>query len=73
LPYGRRRAGRPRPSGGGLLDCLLWRLSRFVWTRLAGLWPACLSIGELELKFVLHHGSYIVQSIAGHRELLALR
>jgi hypothetical protein len=44
-----------------------------VWTRLAGLWPACLSIGELELKFVLHHGSYIVQSIAGHRELLALR
>jgi hypothetical protein len=31
---------------------------------------ACLSIGGLELKFVLHHGEYIVQSIAGHRELL---
>jgi hypothetical protein len=31
---------------------------------------ACLSIGGLELKFVLHHGSYIVQSIAGHQELL---
>jgi Protein of unknown function (DUF2652) len=28
------------------------------------------SIGGLELKFVLHHGDYIVQSIAGHRELL---
>jgi hypothetical protein len=31
---------------------------------------ACVSIGGLELKFVLHHGEYIVQSIAGHRELL---
>jgi hypothetical protein len=31
---------------------------------------ACLSIGSLELKFVLHHGEYIVQSIAGHQELL---
>ena len=27
-------------------------------------------IGGLELKFVLHHGEYIVQSIAGHQELL---
>ena len=31
---------------------------------------ACLSIGGLELKFVLHHGGYIVQSVAGHQELL---
>jgi hypothetical protein len=31
---------------------------------------ACLSIGGLELKFVLHHGKYIVQSVAGHQELL---
>jgi len=31
---------------------------------------ACLSIGGLELKFVLHHGAYIVQSVAGHQELL---
>jgi hypothetical protein len=30
---------------------------------------ACLSIGSLELKFVLHHGDYIVQSVAGHQEL----
>jgi hypothetical protein len=31
---------------------------------------ACTSIGGLELKFVLHHGKYIVQSVAGHQELL---
>ena len=31
---------------------------------------ACLSIGGLELKFVLHHGEYVVQSVAGHQELL---
>ena len=31
---------------------------------------ACLSIGGLELKFVLHHGEYIVQSVAGYQELL---
>ena len=31
---------------------------------------ACLSIGGLELKFVLHHGEYIVQPVAGHQELL---
>lgn len=31
---------------------------------------ACASIGGLELKFVLHHGEYVVQSVAGHRELV---
>ncbi len=31
---------------------------------------ACSSIGGLDLKFVLHHGEYILQSIAGHQELL---
>ena len=31
---------------------------------------ACASIAGLELKFVLHHGEYVVQSIAGHQELL---
>ena len=31
---------------------------------------ACGSIGTLELKFVVHHGPYIAQSIAGHHELL---
>jgi hypothetical protein len=31
---------------------------------------ACSSIHGLDLKFVLHHGDYVVQSIAGHQELL---
>ncbi len=30
---------------------------------------ACLSIGGLELKFVLHHGDYIAQPVAGRQEL----
>lgn len=31
---------------------------------------ACARVGDLDLKFVLHHGSYIAQPIAGHEELL---
>jgi hypothetical protein len=31
---------------------------------------ACSRLHELELKFVLHHGTYVVQSIAGRDELL---
>lgn len=31
---------------------------------------ACHGLGELELKFVLHWGNYVVQSIAGHEEIL---
>jgi hypothetical protein len=31
---------------------------------------ACFSIAGLELKFVLHQGTFILQSIAGHTELL---
>ena len=31
---------------------------------------ACSSIAGLDLKFVLHHGEYVLQSIAGHQELL---
>ncbi len=34
---------------------------------------ACSSIGGLDLKFVLHHGEYIIQSVAGHQELLGPR
>jgi hypothetical protein len=30
----------------------------------------CTSLGGLDLKFVLHHGGYVAQSIAGHSELL---
>jgi len=31
---------------------------------------ACRSISGLELKFVVHHGEFVVQSVAGHVELL---
>jgi len=31
---------------------------------------ACRLIGTLELKFVLHHGEFVVQSVAGRQELL---
>lgn len=31
---------------------------------------ACARVGELDLKFVLHHGTYVAQPIAGHLELL---
>lgn len=31
---------------------------------------ACSSIAGLELKFVLHYGDYVLQSIGGHQELL---
>lgn len=31
---------------------------------------ACGSIDGLDLKFVLHHGNYVVQPVAGHPELL---
>ncbi len=31
---------------------------------------ACSSVGGLELKFVIHHGDYVVQSIAGRQRVL---
>ena len=31
---------------------------------------ACSSVARLDLKFVIHHGTYVVQTIAGHAELL---
>lgn len=31
---------------------------------------ACVRIGQLDLKFVVHHGSFVDQSIAGRSELL---
>lgn len=31
---------------------------------------ACRRIGDLDLKFVLHHGEYVVQQVVGHEELL---
>lgn len=31
---------------------------------------ACSRVGDLDLKFVVHHGAFVVQSIAGREELL---
>lgn len=31
---------------------------------------ACVSVSSLDLKFVLHHGGYVAQTIAGNTELL---
>ena len=31
---------------------------------------ACSLIGSLDLKFIVHHGTYVAQPIAGHEELL---
>ena len=63
------------PRGGALLECLAACYASFR-ERLAGardVWTcrcnACSRVDRLELKFVLHAGSYIVQSVAGSREL----
>jgi hypothetical protein len=62
--------------GQSLVDCLTACYERYrarldeARQVMACTCDACRSIGGLELKFVLHHGEYIVQSIAGHRELL---
>lgn len=66
----------PIPHGDAVLDCLRACYAAFR-ARLAAAgsqWTctceACSRIGDLDLKFVLHHGSYVAQSIAGHEELL---
>jgi hypothetical protein len=64
------------PRGEALLDCLRRCYAAFRGRlALAGAeWSctcdACARIGDLDLKFVLHHGTYVAQSIAGHEELL---
>lgn len=64
------------PRGAALLDCLSACYASFR-ERLAGaeqIWTcrctACSRVDGLDLKFVLHSGSYVVQSIAGGRELV---
>lgn len=66
----------PMPHGGAAIDCLLGCYGAFREQLAAAgsLWTctcdACSRISSLDLKFVLHHGSYVVQAIAGHEELL---
>lgn len=67
----------PQPSlqGDGLLACLRDCYAAFV-RRLADArqqWTCscdgCVRIAHLDVKFVVHHGSYVQQSILGHEEL----
>jgi hypothetical protein len=62
--------------GGAVLDSLRRSYAAFrgalgtaavQWTCTC---DACTRIGELDLKFVVHHGSWVAQRIAGHEELL---
>ncbi len=64
------------PRGAALLDCLAACYASFR-DRLAGaeqVWTcrcdACSRVEGLDLKFVLHAGSYVIQSIGGGRELV---
>ena len=64
------------PRGQALLDCIGACYADFR-ERLAtahAVWPceceACRRIDELELKFVLHAGPFVIQSIAGRDELI---
>ena len=65
----------PVPHGQALLDCLAACYAAYrdqlgnakeVWTCTC---DACSRVGALELKFVLHAGNYVVQSIGGGVEL----
>jgi len=65
------RDGEDGPRGAALLECLSACYASFrerlgsaeeIWTCQC---TACSRVGALELKFVLHAGSYVVQSIAG--------
>ncbi len=64
------------PHGPALLTCLRSCYAAFTkrlgearseWTCTCG---SCARIDHLDLKFVLHHGDYVAQRIAGREELL---
>jgi hypothetical protein len=66
----------PIPHGHAVVDCIRRCYAAFrdslssaesQWTCTC---TACARIGHLDLKFVVHHGGYVAQSIAGHQELL---
>jgi hypothetical protein len=63
------------PRGAAMLDCLTECHADFR-RRLGmarGIWPcwcdACARVDVLDLKFILHGGTYVIQDIAGRREL----
>ena len=64
------------PRGEDLLDCIDACYAEFrrrlaqaheIWTCRCG---ACLRIDQLDLKFIVHVGPYVIQSIAGAAELV---
>lgn len=66
----------PAVRGSAVLDCLRACHDAFAgrladaeaeWTCSCN---ACARIGDLGIKFVLHHGDYVAQQIAGREELL---
>jgi len=70
------RGEDPVPRGTGLLACLASCYGAFR-ERLTGardVWScrcdACARVDSLDLKFVVHAGGYVVQSIGGGRELV---
>jgi hypothetical protein len=67
---------QPIPAGHAVLECLRRCYAAFhaSLTAAGSQWTcnctACARIDDLDLKFVVHHGGYVAQSIAGHEELL---
>lgn len=68
--------GEPGVRGQAVLDCLIacHQAHRTRVDEASELMTCtcdvCSPIAGLELKFVLHHGEYVAQSVAGHQELL---
>jgi Protein of unknown function (DUF2652) len=63
-------------AGADVLDCMrgCYATFRHELGRAAAQWTcncaACARVGDLDLKFVLHDGSFVTQSIGGREELL---
>ncbi len=63
------------PSGAEVLACMAecYQGFRAQLGRAGELWScqcdACIRVGSLDLKFVLHAGSFVIQAIGGNREL----
>ena len=74
--FGYAEDGTLQLSGDALTACLRSCHARFrehlrrTEAALTCTCAACVSVASLELKFVLHHGGYVAQTIAGHTELL---
>ena len=69
-------AGEAAPRGDALIEAIRgWygafgaslETARANWTCAC---DACIRIGDLDLKFVIHHGAWIAQTIVGQEELL---